>query len=67
MSKRLLILLLSSIAICAVSFGQRRDRGIWYQTATIENGDSIAVVHILPVRKYARKRICAVTQNLFGR
>ena len=56
MSKRLLILLLSSIAICAVSFGQRRDRGIWYQTATIENGDSIAVVHILPVRKYARKK-----------
>lgn len=56
MSKRLLILLLSSIAICAVSFGQRRDRGIWYQTATIENGDSIAVVHIRPVRKYARKK-----------
>ena len=56
MSKRLLILLLSSIAICAVSFGQRRDHGIWYQTATIENGDSIAVVHILPVRKYARKK-----------
>lgn len=56
MSKRLLILLLSSIAISAVSFGQRRDRGIWYQTATIENGDSIAVVHILPVRKYARKK-----------
>lgn len=56
MSKRLLILLMSSIAICAVSFGQRRDRGIWYQTATIENGDSIAVVHILPVRKYARKK-----------
>ena len=56
MPKRLLILLLSLIAICAVSFGQRRDRGIWYQTATIENGDSIAVVHILPVRKYARKK-----------
>lgn len=56
MSKRLLILLLSSIAICAVSFGQRRDRGIMYQTATIENGDSVAVVHILPVRKYARKK-----------
>mgnify|MGYP005960788923 FL=1 len=56
MSKRLLILLLSLIAISAVSFGQRRDRGIWYQTATIENGDSIAVVHILPVRKYARKK-----------
>lgn len=56
MSKRLLILLLSSIAISAVSFGQRRDRGIWYQTATIENGDSIAVVHILPVRKYARRK-----------
>lgn len=56
MSKRLLILMLSSIAICAVSFGQRRDRGIMYQTATIENGDSVAVVHILPVRKYARKK-----------
>lgn len=56
MSKRLLILLLSSIAICAVSFGQRRDRGILYQTVTVENGDSIAVVHILPVRKYARRK-----------
>ncbi len=56
MTKRLLILVLSSIAITAVSFGQRRDRGIWYQTATIENGDSVAVVHILPVRKYARKK-----------
>jgi hypothetical protein bfra3_22715 len=56
MSKRLLILLLSSIAICAVSFGQRRDRSILYQTVTVENGDSIAVVHILPVRKYARKK-----------
>ena len=56
MSKRLLILLLSSIAICAVSFGQRRDRSILYQTVTVENGDSVAVVHILPVRKYARKR-----------
>jgi len=56
MFKRLLILILSSIAISAVSFGQRRDRGIWYQTATIENGDSVAVVHILPVRKYARKK-----------
>lgn len=56
MSKRLLILLLSSIAICAVSFGQRRDRSILYQTVTVENGDSVAVVHILPVRKYARKK-----------
>ncbi len=56
MSKRLLILVLSSIAICAVSFGQRRDRGIMYQTAIVENGDSVAVVHILPVRKYARKK-----------
>lgn len=56
MSKRLLILLLSSIAICAVTFGQRRDRSILYQTVTVENGDSVAVVHILPVRKYARKK-----------
>lgn len=56
MFKRLLILLLSSIAICAVSFGQRRDRSILYQTVTVENGDSVAVVHILPVRKYARKK-----------
>lgn len=56
MSKRLLILLLSSIAICAVSFGQRRDRSILYQAVTVENGDSVAVVHILPVRKYARKK-----------
>ena len=52
----MLILLMSSIAICTVSFGQRRDRSILYQTVTVENGDSVAVVHILPVRKYARKK-----------
>ncbi len=56
MSKRMLILLMSSIVICTVSFGQRRDRSILYQTVTVENGDSVAVVHILPVRKYARKK-----------
>ena len=33
----------------------RRQRAFWHQEWTVENGDSIAVVHITPIRKYARK------------
>ena len=34
---------------------QRRARGFWKQEWTVEKGDSIPLVHILPIRKYARK------------
>lgn len=55
MTKRLYILLLlvtiSATALCQY----RRERPFWRQEWTVENGDSIAVIHITPVRKYARK------------
>lgn len=34
---------------------QRRSRGFWHQEWTIDKGDTIPLIHILPVRKYARK------------
>ena len=34
---------------------QRRSRGFWHQEWTIDKGDTIPLVHILPIRKYARK------------
>lgn len=55
MTKRLYILLLlvtiSATALCQY----RRERPFWRQEWAVENGDSIAVIHITPVRKYARK------------
>ena len=33
----------------------RRERSYWHQEWVVENGDSVAVFHITPVRKYARK------------
>lgn len=55
MTKRLYILLLL-VSISATALCQyRRERPFWRQEWAVENGDSIAVVHITPVRKYARK------------
>ena len=55
MTKRLYILLLL-VSISATALCQyRRERPFWRQEWTVENGDSIAVIHITPVRKYARK------------
>ena len=55
MTKRLYILLLlvtiSATALCQY----RRERPFWRQEWAVENGDSIAIIHITPVRKYARK------------
>lgn len=34
--------------------GQNRGRGFWHQEWTVENGDSIALVHIMPVYKFNR-------------
>lgn len=55
MAKRLYILLF--LAFLSVSaMGQfRRERSYWHQEWVIENGDSVAVFHLTPVRKYARK------------
>ena len=55
MTKRLYILLLL-VSISATALCQyRRERPFWRQEWAVENGDSIAVIHITPVRKYARK------------
>ena len=55
MTKRLYILLLL-VSISATALCQyRRERPFWRQEGAVENGDSIAVIHITPVRKYARK------------
>ena len=55
MAKKLYILLLlatiSTTALCQ----HRRERPFWRQEWAVEDGDSIAVIHISPVRKYARK------------
>ena len=55
MAKRLYILLF--LAFLSVSaMGQfRRERSYWHQEWVIEDGDSVAVFHLTPVRKYARK------------
>lgn len=37
------------------SMAQRLSRGFWHQEWTVDKGDTIPMVHILPIRKYARK------------
>lgn len=55
MAKRLYILLFL-VFLSVSAMGQfRRERSYWYQEWVVENGDSVAVFHITPVRKYARK------------
>lgn len=55
MTKRLYILLIL-VAISASAMCQmRRERPFWRQEWSVEGGDSVAVIHITPVRKYARK------------
>jgi hypothetical protein len=58
--KRGFVILLSLIAVLAPAFAptvlaQRRGRGFWHQEWTVDKGDTIPLVHILPIRKYARK------------
>ena len=55
MVKRLYILLFL-VFLSVSAMGQfRRERSYWHQEWVVENGDSVAVFHITPVRKYARK------------
>lgn len=55
MKNRVVILLLLIAFVVPTVSAQRRGRGFWRQEWVIENGDSIPLVHILPIRKYARK------------
>ena len=53
-SRIVILLLLLSFATPCIK-AQRRSRGFWHQEWTVDNGDTIPMVHILPIRKYARK------------
>lgn len=55
MKNRILILLLLSLIFAPSLMAQRRSRGFWHQEWTVDKGDTIPLVHILPIRKYARK------------
>ena len=55
MKKYLIILLLLLYLAPSPLSAQRRSRGFWHQEWTVDKGDTIPLVHILPVRKYARK------------
>ena len=55
MKSRILISILLVLFVVSGLTAQRRMRGFWRQEWRVENGDSIPVVHILPIRKYARR------------
>ena len=55
MKSRLIILLLLVAFVAPSTLAQRRSRGFWHQEWTVDKGDTIPLVHILPIRKYARK------------
>ena len=55
MVKNLYILLFLLLLPLSLSAQRRDDRGYWRQEWSVENGDSVAVIHLNPVRKYARK------------
>ena len=55
MKNRLIIIFLLVLFIVPSALAQRRGRGYWHQEWVVEKGDSIPVIHILPIRKYARK------------
>ena len=54
--KRVVVILVVLFALFASSASaQRRGRGFWHQEWTVEKGDTIPLVHILPVYKYSRR------------
>lgn len=55
MKKYLITLVLLLAVVTPNALAQRRSRGFWHQEWTIDKGDTIPLIHILPVRKYARK------------
>ena len=52
---RLSISFLLIVLVVSPLVAQRRARGFWHQEWTVDKGDTIPLVHILPIRKYARK------------
>ena len=55
MKSRVVVLLLLIAFIVPSALAQRRSRGFWHQEWTVDKGDTIPLVHILPIRKYSRK------------
>lgn len=55
MKSRIVILLVLLSLVAPFVTAQRRSRGFWHQEWTIDKGDTIPLIHILPIRKYARK------------
>ena len=53
--RKVIIILLLTLFIAPFCVAQRRARGFWHQEWTVDKGDTIPLVHILPVRTYARK------------
>lgn len=51
------ILCLALVILTFSASGQRRirERAYWHSEWVVENGDSIPIFHITPIRKYARK------------
>lgn len=55
-NSRYITFLLIALITLTTSAQGRRESAIWHSEWIVENGDSIAVYHLTPVRKYARKR-----------
>ncbi len=55
MKNRVVIVVLLLAFVAPLTMAQRRSRGFWHQEWTIDRGDTIPMIHILPIRKYARK------------
>ena len=55
MKRSVVILLLLVGLVVPSAVAQRRSRGFWHQEWTVDKGDTMPLIHILPVRKFARK------------
>lgn len=55
MKNRVFILLILLAFVAPNLAAQRRARGFWHQEWTVVKGDTIPLIHILPIYKYARK------------
>lgn len=53
-SKVLILILFVAFVVPSLS-AQRLSRGFWHQEWTIHEGDTIPLIHILPVYKYSRR------------
>ena len=55
MKSRAVILLLFIAFVVPTASAQRLSRGFWHQEWTVHDGDTIPLIHILPVYKYSRR------------